>query len=57
VFTQHKFVVAVFRFQMCARRDKQAMIMRTKWCKLKGEMPKVFKKRTNKEGTGRKKIT
>jgi hypothetical protein len=31
VVSQHKFVVAVFRFQLRDRRDKQAKIVRTKW--------------------------
>ena len=36
-------MVADFRFQMRARRSKQAKIARTKWWKLKGEMAKVFR--------------
>jgi hypothetical protein len=30
VVSQHKLVVAVFCFQVCARRGKQAKIVRTK---------------------------
>jgi len=38
VVSQHKLVVADFRFQVHARRDKQAKFPRTKWWKLKGKM-------------------
>jgi hypothetical protein len=51
VVSQRKLMEAVFRFQVCAPRDKQAKIARTKWWKLKREKAKVFKKRTVKEGT------
>jgi hypothetical protein len=37
VVSQHKFVVAVFCFQVCVHRDKQDKIARTSWWKLKGE--------------------
>ena len=40
-----------FCFQMCARRDKQAKIERTKWWKLKGETSEVFRERVIKEGS------
>ncbi|TKW31776.2 hypothetical protein SEVIR_2G129701v4 [Setaria viridis] len=50
VVSQHKLVVADFCFQMCARRDKQAKIARTKWWKLKEETSEVFKERVIKEG-------
>ena len=45
VVSQHELLVADFRFQMRARRSKQAKIARTKWWKLKGEMAEVFKGR------------
>ena len=50
VFSQHKLLVTDFRFQVRARRDKQAKIERTKWWKLKGEMSEVFRERVIKEG-------
>jgi hypothetical protein len=51
VVSQHKLVVAVFCFQVLARRDKQAKIMRTKWWKMEEGKAKVFKERAIKEGT------
>ena len=36
---------------MCACRDKQAKIKRTKWWKLKGETSEVFRERVIKEGS------
>ena len=51
VVSQHKFLVADFRFQVRARRDKQAKIERTKWWKLKGKTSEVFRKRVIKEGS------
>jgi hypothetical protein len=51
VFSQHKFVVAVFYFYVRAIRDKQAKITRTKWWKLNGENAEVFKERAIKEDT------
>ena len=50
VVSQHKLLVADFRFQVRARRDKQAKIERTKWWKLKGETSEVFRKMVIKEG-------
>jgi hypothetical protein len=43
VVSQHKQVVADFRFLVRARKVKQAKIARTKWWKLEGEASKVFK--------------
>ena len=40
-----------FRFQVRARRDKQAKIERTKWWKLKGKTSEVFRERVIKEGS------
>ena len=37
VVTQHKLVVADFRFRVRVHRDKRAKITRTKWWKLRGE--------------------
>ena len=51
VVSQHKLLVADFRFQVRARRDKQAKIERTKWWKLKGETSEVFRERVIKEGS------
>ena len=51
VVSQHKLFVADFRFQMHARRDKQAKIERTKWWKLKGETSEVFSEMVIKEGS------
>jgi len=50
VVSQHKLVVADFRFLVRAHRVKQAKIVRTKWWKLEGEASKVFKERVIKEG-------
>jgi len=49
VVSQHKLLVADFRFQVRAHRDKQAKIERTKWWKLKGETSEVFRERVIKE--------
>ena len=51
VVSQHKLLVADFRFQVSARRDKQAKIERTKWWKLKGETSELFKERVIKESS------
>ena len=51
VVSQHKLLVADFRFQVRARRDKQAKIERTKRWKLKGETSEVFRERVIKEGS------
>ena len=57
VVSQHKLLVADFRFQVRARRDKQAKIERIKWWKLKGETSEVFRERVTKRALGRKKRT
>ena len=49
VVSQHKLLVADFRFQVRVRRDKQTKIERTKWWKLKGETSEVFRERVIKE--------
>ena len=51
VVSQHKLVVADFRLQMHARRDKQTKIARIKWWKMKEKMSETFKKRVIKEGS------
>ena len=51
VVSQHKLLVPDFRFQVRARRDKQAKIERTKWWKLKEETLEVFRERVIKEGS------
>ena len=51
VVSQHKLLVANFRFQVHARRDKQAKIETKKWWKLKGETLEVFRERVIKEGS------
>ena len=51
IVSQHKLLVADFRFQVRARRDKQAKIERTKWWKLKGETSEVFRERVIKESS------
>jgi hypothetical protein len=56
VVSQHKLVVAVFRFQVRVRRDKLANIARTKWWILKGDTIEVFKKRTIKDGTWKEEV-
>ena len=43
VVSQHKLLVADFRFLVQARRNKQARVARTKW-KLEGEASKVLGK-------------
>ena len=50
VVTQHKLVVAGFRFWVRVHRDKRAKIMRTKWWKLRGEAAQTFKERMLGEG-------
>jgi len=51
VVSQHKLVVADFRLQMHARRDKQTKIARIKWWKMKEKTSETFKKRVIKEGS------
>ena len=51
VVSQHKLLVADFRFQVRAHRDKQAKIKRTKRWKLKEETLEVFRERVIKEGS------
>ena len=51
VVSQHKLLVADFRFQVRAHRDKQAKIEKTKWWKLKEVTSEVFRKRVIKEGS------
>ena len=48
--TQHKLVVADFRFLVQARGNKQARVARMKWWKLEGKASKVFKKKVFEEG-------
>ena len=43
--------MADFRFQVRARKDKQAKIERIKWWKLKGGTSEVFRERVIKEGS------
>jgi hypothetical protein len=50
VVPQYKIVVADFRFQVRAHRDKRAKIARTKWWKLRGEEAQTFKERMLGEG-------
>ena len=50
VVTQHKLVVADFRFRVRVHRDKRAKITRTKWWKLRGETTQTFKERMLGEG-------
>jgi hypothetical protein len=50
VVSQHKLLVADFRFLVQACRVKQPKIARTKWWKLEGETAKVFKERVIEEG-------
>ena len=47
--TQHKLVVADFRFLVQAHGNKQARVARTKWWKLEGEASKVFKEKVIEE--------
>jgi hypothetical protein len=49
--TQHKFLVADFRFQVRVRRDRGTKITRTKWWKLKGDVSQVFKDKVIAEGS------
>ena len=48
--SQHKPVVADFRFFVQARGNKQASVARTKLWKLEGEASKVFKEKVIEEG-------
>jgi len=57
VVFQHKLLVADFRFQMRARRSKQAKIARTKWWKLKGEMPRYSREELLWRALGMKRAT
>ena len=56
VVSQHKLLVADFRFQVRACRDKQAKIERTKWLKLKGETSEVFREMVIKEGSWKEEV-
>jgi len=51
VVSQHKLVVADFRFRLRSRRDKQDKVVRTKWWKIKGEVSEDFKRRVITEGS------
>jgi hypothetical protein len=48
--SQHKLVVADFRFWVCFQRSKRVQASRMKWWKLKEEAAKMFKERVLKEG-------
>ncbi|PWZ13495.1 Craniofacial development protein 2 [Zea mays] len=50
VVTQHKLVVADFRFKIRLQRNKHNKVTRTKWWKLKGDVAQTFKKRVIEEG-------
>ncbi|PWZ11227.1 Craniofacial development protein 2 [Zea mays] len=50
VVTQHKLVVADFRFKIRLKRNKHNKVTRTKWWKLKGDVAQTFKKRVIEEG-------
>jgi hypothetical protein len=50
VVTQHKLVVADFRFKICLQLNKHNKLTRTKWWKLKGEADQTFKERVIEEG-------
>ena len=50
VVSQHKLVIADFRFRTCLRKGKAANITRTKWWKLKGDTSQVFRARVIAEG-------
>ena len=50
VVSQHKLVVAEFRFRIRVQQDKRAKVTRMKWWKLKGEASQAFKDRVLKEG-------
>ena len=50
VVSQHKLVVADFRFRVRVHRDKRAKIERTKWWNLRGEAAQTFKERMLGEG-------
>ncbi|AQK62958.1 Retrovirus-related Pol polyprotein LINE-1 [Zea mays] len=50
VVTQHKLVVADFRFRIRLQRNKHNKVTRTKWWKLKGDVAQTFKKRVIEEG-------
>jgi hypothetical protein len=49
VVSQHKLVVADFRFRIRFQRSKCIQVPRTKWWKLKEETVKMFKERVLKE--------
>ncbi|PWZ30868.1 Coiled-coil domain-containing protein SCD2 [Zea mays] len=50
VVTQHKLVVADFRFEIRLQRNKHNKVTRTKWWKLKGDVAQTFKERVIEEG-------
>ncbi|AQL05931.1 Retrovirus-related Pol polyprotein LINE-1 [Zea mays] len=50
VVTQHKLVVADFRFKIRLQRNKHNKVTRTKWWKLKGDVAQTFKERVIEEG-------
>jgi hypothetical protein len=50
VMSQHKLVVANFRFRVHFQWSKRVQAPRTKWWKLKEEVAKTFKERVLKEG-------
>jgi hypothetical protein len=47
--SQHKLVVADFRFQVRFQRSKCVQVLRMKWWKLKEDVMKMFKERVLKE--------
>jgi hypothetical protein len=49
VVSQHKLVVAYFRFRVHLQRSKRIQVPRTKWWKLKKDTTKTFKERVLKE--------
>ena len=55
VVSQYKLLVVDFPFQVCARRDKQVKIERTKWRKFKGRRQRYSGKGLSKRALGRKK--
>lgn len=50
VVTQHKLVMADFRFRVRVYRDKRTKTARTKWWKFRGELAQTFKERMLGEG-------
>ncbi|AQL02844.1 Retrovirus-related Pol polyprotein LINE-1 [Zea mays] len=50
VVTQHKLVVADFRFKIRLQQNKHNKVTRTKWWKLKGDGAQTFKERVIEEG-------